>query len=519
MIIGHLLSERIVEDKKQVAEFDPAAWIDDQIDDIDVSPCPICGNSDEEEVLLLCDACDAPYHTHCVGLDRVPHGHWFCMECVDQGANDRASLAASNPERISRLSARQPRTFAQRTAAQVRRARHRYTPDSWQGAWSQISARVWDNLNVDLEYGDEDDTLTEFRRLQRRTDRQRRDFRQWQQRLAIASRQGAREEFEEAARPHLSAREQRAQTPKETKEEQKAWDTFNSLLEGDTISPPSKKRKRATKSRTASPQEPPTEPERKLKRPKTRRIVDRPESSSSRAESSHPKTSRESLSPRRNLAPISIEASGTAPSFLSSLLKEVEMNTPSEDEMTSVPMSINAGSPYAEMSSPAASPIASSYSTPRAMSATPPPHEKRPGSPMPLTSRVEPIYLHPDRSASEQKHSEPALNGVPEIRHPRPRKQQPTPVQRSPESSPSRSSISISAKEGISKIVRTALEPHYKKPSGITKEQYASINRLVSHMLYDKISNPESLEDEKSKTVWEKIANAEVAKAVEGLSA
>jgi hypothetical protein len=78
--------------------------------------------------------------------------------------------------------------------------------------------------------------------------------------------------------------------------------------------------------------------------------------------------------------------------------------------------------------------------------------------------------------------------------------------------------ISIEAKEGISKIVRTALEPHYKKPAGITKEQYANINRLVSHMLYEKIPDPDSL-DENAKSAWEKIATAEVTKAVESLGA
>jgi hypothetical protein len=78
--------------------------------------------------------------------------------------------------------------------------------------------------------------------------------------------------------------------------------------------------------------------------------------------------------------------------------------------------------------------------------------------------------------------------------------------------------MSIEAKEGISKIVRTALEPHYKKPAGITKEQYSNINRVVSHMLYEKIPDPGAL-DENEKSIWEKIATAEVTKAVESLGA
>jgi len=29
----------------------------------DLSFCIICGNSEHEEIMLLCDMCDAPYHT------------------------------------------------------------------------------------------------------------------------------------------------------------------------------------------------------------------------------------------------------------------------------------------------------------------------------------------------------------------------------------------------------------------------------------------------------------------------
>jgi hypothetical protein len=88
---------------------------------------------------------------------------------------------------------------------------------------------------------------------------------------------------------------------------------------------------------------------------------------------------------------------------------------------------------------------------------------------------------------------------------------------RSEEASPNRSNLSIEAKEGINKIVRAALEPHYRKPAGISKEQYVNINRLVSRMLYERIADPDAL-DENERSAWQKIAAAEVTKAVEGLS-
>ena len=74
------MSEYTVEDKKQVADFDPSAWINDNLGEEVASTCPICDRSDQEDVLLLCDECDASYHTHCVGLDRVPNGQWFCSK-------------------------------------------------------------------------------------------------------------------------------------------------------------------------------------------------------------------------------------------------------------------------------------------------------------------------------------------------------------------------------------------------------------------------------------------------------
>jgi hypothetical protein len=511
---GKLLSTYTVEDKKQVAEFDPSAWIDDQVEELESTPCPICDSADNEEVLLLCDACDAPYHTHCVGLDRVPHGHWFCMECVHEGAHARSA----DLTRLQRPN-RHPRTFAQRTQAQVRRARRRAPADDWQSAWNQISGRVWDALNLDLDYSDDDEALTTYRQHQRRTERERREFAQWQQRLNIASRQGARDIFRDAARPILSlSAQQRPKTPEPTPEEAKAWEAFEHVREAESSG--SNSRKRKARSITRSPVEQSAEPERKLKRPKTRRVVNRTGSplgeNASRRNSSAPAVS----TTQRAAVPSS--ESVNAPSFLSSLLKEVEMSTSTDDESIHPPLGNSATSPSVEHSSPAVSPPTSNYSTPRALSITPPPYRsRRPGSPLPLTSHVEPIFppadYSPNRSTPELNQHSDVSSPTHEIRQPRPRRKQAS-LPRSEEASPNRPHLSIEAKEGINKIVRTALEPHYRKPAGITKEQYANINRLVSRMLYDRIVDPDAL-DENERSAWQKIAVAEVTKAVEGLSA
>lgn len=49
--------------------------------DLDELPCQICNSTDYSFVALLCDGCDGCFHTHCVGLDAVPDGDWFCDTC------------------------------------------------------------------------------------------------------------------------------------------------------------------------------------------------------------------------------------------------------------------------------------------------------------------------------------------------------------------------------------------------------------------------------------------------------
>ena len=43
--------------------------------------CVRCEIEKDEENLLFCDRCDRGYHTHCVGLDKIPRGVWTCEIC------------------------------------------------------------------------------------------------------------------------------------------------------------------------------------------------------------------------------------------------------------------------------------------------------------------------------------------------------------------------------------------------------------------------------------------------------
>ncbi|XP_039177849.1 PHD and RING finger domain-containing protein 1 isoform X1 [Crotalus tigris] len=50
--------------------------------------CEVCGRSDREDRLLLCDGCDAGYHMECLNppLSEVPVDEWFCPPCAPANA-------------------------------------------------------------------------------------------------------------------------------------------------------------------------------------------------------------------------------------------------------------------------------------------------------------------------------------------------------------------------------------------------------------------------------------------------
>lgn len=51
--------------------------------DIYGTGCLACGEDDDHANLLLCEGCNAEYHTYCLSppLRAVPAGDWFCAKC------------------------------------------------------------------------------------------------------------------------------------------------------------------------------------------------------------------------------------------------------------------------------------------------------------------------------------------------------------------------------------------------------------------------------------------------------
>ncbi|KAL8170147.1 UNVERIFIED_CONTAM: PHD and RING finger domain-containing protein 1, partial [Gekko kuhli] len=59
--------------------------------------CEVCGRSDREDRLLLCDGCDAGYHMECLNppLSEVPVDEWFCPPCAP------ANTASAETDHVS----------------------------------------------------------------------------------------------------------------------------------------------------------------------------------------------------------------------------------------------------------------------------------------------------------------------------------------------------------------------------------------------------------------------------------
>ncbi|KAG7007830.1 hypothetical protein G7Y79_00008g024680 [Physcia stellaris] len=523
---GPVISSYPVADRTQVEEIDPSMFTDDIEDDFELQPCPLCGEDDNEDHLLACDGCGVDYHTYCVDLDEIPLHHWFCETCETQRAIE--SVAHPHPRAQTRAQQQHNRTD-RRTRGQRRRARGSNPTGS--SGWARVWQSVWDRLNLDLDFPfDEGSTASRANRSQVALAQEH----EWRRRLRVAERQGGPNRFRDTASTLLEIRNGRershpVQPQIESPDEVRAWNTFERAKKEEAKSLPNNRRKRKSATTSPSDAEPmpqPEQPERQLKRPRTRRNLDHMEPQSDTS-AEVPSSRRSSVAapsgPRQpNSSDLALRG-GQGPSFLRSLLKEVESSAVSDE--TKRPnhptMSSVTGRSSPQLSSPGVSPTTSNHASPRALSATPPPPSIfRPGSPLSLTSSVEPVYPPSEYSPSSpdvQHHPSNNKHAVDGQRKSRPRHESPlsSSPPRSTNASPSRLTMSVSAKSDLSSMVAAALKPYYKS-NAVNKDQYTNINRDVSHMLYDTVGDQERINDD-NRGKWEKVATDEVAKAVKTL--
>ncbi|MCJ1307395.1 hypothetical protein MMC25_001041 [Agyrium rufum] len=523
---GSMITSYPVSDRTQVADVDPGMIIEDLEEES--KPCPICGEDDNEEVLLLCDGCDMGYHTYCIGLDSVPLGAWFCETCSVQRAIEPVLPGGSRQQAMN--------SSRRRTRGQQRRqrVRNQATDSNWARVWQS----VWDRLNLDLDFPFENaPSAIQYRRNTRSEGEHRRELRAWERRLRVAERQGGVNRFREVA-PALLDRDPPVSRPRhevpepESREEIMAWNAMEkakaiqddpsprrlkrkSATNSPSDQPSSSTRKRKRRSATTSPSEQfiENQPERRLKRPQTRRTPVVTDYESGESSSSRP---RLSLRARRGQSP---DSTLHQPSFLQSLLREVESNAPEDRVHNSrSPLTLNSVMPSDHSSlqnpSPAASPISSNHPSPRALSATPPPSlSPRPGSPiLPLTSKIEPVYAPLHYHSDDTNGVDNVTNSLP-TRASRPveRSRLSSPF-RSDDQSPTRKLLPLSTKSMIQSMVKEALKAPYQDKL-ITKDEYTDINRTVSRLLYDRVGHLDNLNDD-SRPNWEKLAKDEVDKAL-----
>ncbi|EHY56297.1 hypothetical protein ABEF92_007334 [Exophiala dermatitidis] len=548
-INGDVISSYLVEDRTQMAELDPSMFLEIPEEDDEDQPCQACGEDDNEDVLMYCDGCQKLWHTYCVDLQEVPYGHWFCDGCrAQREVNPRLQGVAPRSRRVTR----------RRTRGQQRRQRGN---DS---SWNQVWQSVWSRINLDLDFPyEEDDSATYLRRHRQYTQASRQAHDAWSRRMQVAELQGAGSRFRETE-PAVSSSPGAVHTPStrptrpspvrqvENADELMAWHAFEQARASS--SGPSSSRKRKRRSGTSSPAEPQNESAAiVIKRRRRPSVPIRCASDNSASSATNPAPQQSSRPaspiPRRQLT---VEQG--APSFLQSLLQEVEESSSTAHSMRMHrPSPRPAPSPPAEQfspqpSSPALSPLPSNHSSPRAMSATPPPLTAlRPGSPAGLTSSIQPVFPLTEYSPMRPTSPEPggpssgelpaartngqssAGNGASpgvNLVQPRPRTRIPrvldsasSPVMqpRSTNASPTRVTMSLTAKADVQRLVATALKPHYHDQA-ITKDEYTIINRDISRMLYDRIGDFEAL-DVDGKAKWEKVAGDEVDRAVNALKA
>lgn len=390
--------------------------------------------------------------------------------------------------------------------------------------WARVWQSVWDRLNLDLDFPFDDDIAAQrVLQQQRREEANQREFRAWQRRFEIAEHQGASHRFRDTAalldidapRPSRP-RAPREPTPEpESLEEMRAWNAFERAREIEND--PSAARKR--KEPTMSPSPEPTEPERKRKRPRTRRPQELAALASQNGESSRNAGAQAS-------ARINTETSNE-PSFLQSLLKEVEeFSTPiGTNAYGPSTLATNADNPTPGPSSPSISPVSSNFSSPHLSPASPPPFSRsRPISPIRLSSPAAPSSptFSPNVSPSTSNgnnsngHAEstPSRPDVFRSRSRIPRAALGLLTARSADNSPSRGPSS-EIKSNIQTLVGRALKPYYHRDY-ITKDEFKDINRKISRMLYERVGDAETLEEE-SRAALSTTAKEEVQREMAAL--
>lgn len=452
--IGPILRSYPVADKVQAVTHDEEIAAEEEEYDESRWRCIICGRSDEEDVLLLCDNCNEPYHTHCLDIGGIPEGDWFCPNCITFTDVDFATRFPA-PARQARTAV-QTGTRGRRTGRQSRR--RQLQQQQWDRAWAQMRDRAWEQLDADVRA---DEAMGEIQGL---TQRQHEERIRWMNRLSRTSDSGAA--YLRATRSE-SGQSNRGDTPPAAMsdpEEDRAWHLFEEAK--SSVERAAKRARRAssredtpTSSRNATPRTPvrsPPLPSRQLKRPRTRRVTPPPEVQTSVVVTPRPISATERTSHRHKSDQRTPLTNGdTGGTFLQGLLSNI--NRPKSPQ---TPLDFTAAL------TPAARSLLFSPSPPH----SPPllPTNTNTTDPFPSISDILPVSPEPP------------------------------PRQRS-------SSPSFAMKSHIQQLVSKALKPHYRS-GRLTRDDFTEINKKICRKLYDVMEKGEK---------WEELVDGEVEREVD----
>ncbi|KAK6183923.1 hypothetical protein SNE40_006491 [Patella caerulea] len=113
----------------------------------DETVCEVCGRSDHEDRLLLCDGCDLGYHCECLTppLTDIPVEEWFCPDCASKHDAEVAD------ELTTQRRLRYQRRIARTRASEVVRARIQRHRAERNGLWTSSEEEEEDDEEEDEE--------------------------------------------------------------------------------------------------------------------------------------------------------------------------------------------------------------------------------------------------------------------------------------------------------------------------------------------------------------------------------
>ncbi|KAI9883957.1 MAG: hypothetical protein M1823_004267 [Watsoniomyces obsoletus] len=323
---GPIISSYAVEDRTQAPEVDDA--IPAELVEIGISPaldaqhptvedynpgeeiwCAYCGCVEEHEDVLICDNCNHYYHFACADVRDVPDGDWFCRLCIGE---QRASLTESIRHRAwagpsgqveGRGSLSQRNTHQPHRQQQPLQQPHQLHQPRSNTNWGRMWQSTWNRrgAGMDSQYMEEEEEAHATDTNSTNTNphnnpralfsqvTQNRELQALQRRQQEALQEGNRSSRFRETRGNRYARapSEPAMAPApEAEEESRAWKDLDQAqkLEDGGSSGGKRGRKRKAPTEPAVEAAAKDEPDRKFKRPKTRRA---PEVTRSTAEASN----------------------------------------------------------------------------------------------------------------------------------------------------------------------------------------------------------------------------------------